>query len=135
MAIHVGVPPAVARPMIAAYSFPRLVRSGGLGGEARVLVRGLAQGCPAATDWMALMMHGWRARVSQLVPVVRTRGDVDDLEAYIEGGAERRVVAVQERSPRPELWRRHKRSAGAPQMRAGRRETSRWLEDRPQGRS
>ena len=43
---------------------------------------GLAPGCPAATDWLALVMHCWDTRLRGLAPGLVTRAYVDDLSAY-----------------------------------------------------
>ena len=41
--------------------------------------RGLAPGCPMATDWLALLMLCWRSRVLARGPEVVARDYVDDL--------------------------------------------------------
>ena len=76
------IPPAVWRPMLAAYRLPRLVRADGLGAPARSPSCGLAPGCPAATDWLALVMHCWTARIRERAPALLTRAYVDDLSAF-----------------------------------------------------
>ena len=53
-AVAAGLPAALWRPMLAAYRLPRLVRADGLGGPSQSPLCGLAPGCPAATDWLAL---------------------------------------------------------------------------------
>ena len=80
----VRLPEALWRPMVAAYRLPRLVRADGLGGEARVPQCGLAPGCPAATDWLALVMHAWVLRMRRCAPAVVTRTYVDDLSAFTQ---------------------------------------------------
>lgn len=51
-------------------------------------LRGLAPRCPAATDWTALIMFGWRERVGRLVPGVTTHDYVDDWVAHMGGGSQ-----------------------------------------------
>ena len=94
VATAAGVPPAIWKPMLAAYRLPRLVRADGLGGHARVPRCGLAPGCPAATDWLALVMHCWSARLRQQAPALITRTYVDDLSAYTSDQGTPEDVAV-----------------------------------------
>ena len=82
VAVAAGLPSELWRPMLAAYRLPRLVRADGLGGHAKAPLCGLAPGCPAATDWLALVMHCWAARVRVRAPGLVTRAYVDDLSAY-----------------------------------------------------
>lgn len=56
IADRAGLPAAVTRPMPAAYAFLRQICADGLAGEPLVPARGLAPGCPVATDWIALLM-------------------------------------------------------------------------------
>lgn len=78
-----GLLGAVWRPMVAAYTFPRQVKSDGLAGEPGAPSRGLAPGCPAATDWMALLMYCWRRKAERLCPEAQARAYVDDLTAHV----------------------------------------------------
>jgi len=71
--------------MVAAYGHPRTVRVDGLGGHALRPRCGLALGCPAATDWLALVAHVWRGRLRQLAPALSTCACVDDMVAYSSG--------------------------------------------------
>ena len=50
------LPPALWRPMLAAYALPRRVRADEVAGPECDPVCGLAPGCPAATDWLALLV-------------------------------------------------------------------------------
>ena len=54
-----GVPARLVEPMLHAYGLPRRVICEGLAGEVRVPTHGLTPGCPAATDWLALLMTPW----------------------------------------------------------------------------
>lgn len=60
IAERAGLPMAIAALMCAAYAFPHTVRADGVARAPRVPVRGFAPVCPAATDWMALLMYCWR---------------------------------------------------------------------------
>ena len=82
VAIAARLPEALWQPMLSAYELPRLVRADGLGGEALVPCCGLAPGCPAATDWLSLVMHCWVCRVRASSPALLVRTYVDDLSAY-----------------------------------------------------
>ena len=68
-----GVPSAISAPMLAAYCFPRRICVDGVASEERRPTHGLAPGCPAATDWLCLLIHCWRARVNSIGIEVRTR--------------------------------------------------------------
>ena len=54
-----GISPRVSGPMLAAYANPRRVCVDGLLGKGASPTCGLAPGCPAATDWLALVMYPW----------------------------------------------------------------------------
>lgn len=57
-------------------------------------VRGLAPGCPAATDWMALIMFTSKQAICQSIPRAIARDCVDDLVAHVVGDPEECVAAV-----------------------------------------
>lgn len=61
VAARAGVPAAVVGPMLPCYGGPRRVRADGLAGPAEESTRGLAPGCPAAPQWLALVALCWRA--------------------------------------------------------------------------
>ena len=77
-----GVPSEIWQPMLAAYRLPRLIRADGLAGPARSPCCGLAPGCPAATDWLALVMHYWTLRLREVAPALIERAYADDLSAF-----------------------------------------------------
>lgn len=79
-----GLPMEIAGPMCAAYAFPRLVADA-LPGAPQVPERGFAPGCPAATDWMALLMFCWRRNAEKRCPVAQAKAYVDDLVAHVTG--------------------------------------------------
>ena len=54
---------------------------------------GLTPGCPAATDWLVLLMAPWIFRARRVSGEVKARAYVDDLTAWCRGGGS--VSAVQ----------------------------------------
>lgn len=87
IADRAGLSAAIAGPMCEVYAFPHQVRAGGLAGQPRGPSRGLAPGCPAATDWMALLMYCWRVDAERGAPGTQARPYVDDLAAQPTGPA------------------------------------------------
>ena len=80
-AAKAGMPRALVGPMLAAYRQPRRLAVDGMAGVLRAPVCGLAPGCPAATDWLALVMSPWLFKARRLSVGVRARAYVDDLTA------------------------------------------------------
>ena len=66
VAAAAGVPEAISRPMFHAYGLPRLVKSEGAASVPEQPTHGLAPGCPAATDWLALLVFCWKAKVNSI---------------------------------------------------------------------
>lgn len=64
LALRVGLPAAVWRPMLSAHAAPHFVVADGTSGDAVVPIRGLAPGCPAATHWLALLTHCLRGALA-----------------------------------------------------------------------
>ena len=58
-----GLPEAMVGLMLAAYANPRLASVNGVARGSKVPSHGLALGCPAATDWLALVTRRWSANV------------------------------------------------------------------------
>ena len=77
-----GIPPGIATPMLAAYSFPRRLIADGLAGELYSPTCGLTPGCPAATHWLALLMFCWAQELKAHEPDIIHREYVDDLTAH-----------------------------------------------------
>lgn len=69
--------------------FPRFVLADELLGASVEPVRGLAPGCPAAIDWLALVMLGWRHRVEERLHGAVPHDFVDDSVARVHGGVRR----------------------------------------------
>ena len=63
-----GIPACIARPTHAAYALPRRVVADGLAGRTRMPINGLAPGCPAATDWLSMVVYCWKQAVTTRVP-------------------------------------------------------------------
>ena len=80
----IGMPAALKGPMLAAYAAPRRVLYMGLASEEVHPTCGLTPGCPAATDWLALLMLPWLLRVRRLNET-KARAYVDDLTAWATG--------------------------------------------------
>jgi len=78
------LPAELYMPMIAAYNMQRHVLLNGMLGPAKAPARGLAAGCPRATDWMAIMSYVLVRELQQAVPTTLPRPYVDDLTADIE---------------------------------------------------
>ena len=78
MAEASGISPRVSGQMLAAYANPRRVCVDGLLGKGASPTCGLAPGCPAATDWLALVMYPWLARARARNADVGARVYVDD---------------------------------------------------------
>eukprot|EP00972_Heterocapsa_arctica_P012669 1861444-Heterocapsa_arctica.AAC.1 len=68
--------------MIRAYGQPRRIGFDSLIGEERRPSCGLAPGCPAATDWLALVMTPWLKRARAIACEVSARAYVDDLTSW-----------------------------------------------------
>ena len=79
-----GIPRRVYGPMLAAYSHPRRIVADGQTGALRVPFSGLPPGCPAATHWLALLMHSWARRLQADIADAQHREYVDDLTAFRE---------------------------------------------------
>ena len=62
------LPIGLYQPMLAAYCMQRHVLLNGMLGPAKVPARGLAAGCPRATDWMAIMSYVLVRELQQAVP-------------------------------------------------------------------
>jgi len=93
------LPEGLFLPMLAAYNMQRHILLGGMLGPAKAPARGLAAGCPRATDWMAIMSYVLVRELQQTVPTTSPRPYVDDLTADIEhpdtdDGREDAVLAV-----------------------------------------
>ena len=93
------LPAGLFKPMMAAYNMQRHVLLEGMLGPAKTPGRGLAAGCPRATDWMAIMSYVLVRELQQQVPSTCPRPYVDDLTADIEhpdtdDGREEAVHAV-----------------------------------------
>ena len=71
------LPASLFMPMLAAYNMQRHVLLGGMLGPAKTPARGLAAGCPRATDWMAIMSYVLVRELQQTVPSTYGRGEVD----------------------------------------------------------
>ena len=63
-----NVPRAIAGPMMAAYAHPRRIVADGQTGHLLKPSSGLPPGCPAATHWLAVLMHCWGCEVRAGVP-------------------------------------------------------------------
>lgn len=72
----------------------RMLKADGLAGTPVAPVCGLAPGCPAATDWTALIMLMWKQAICQCIPRAIARDYVDDLVAHVVGEPAECVVAV-----------------------------------------
>jgi len=94
IAAAAGLPGSISGPMLAAYGQARRVLCEGMAGALRVPNCGLAPGCPAATDWLAMLMFPWlvKAREAKEEEERRCRAYVDDLTAWAKGRG--RVEAV-----------------------------------------
>ena len=57
LAARLGIPPAIAKPMLSAYAQPRAVLLNGSIAPERRPLAGLSSGCPRATDWLALVIY------------------------------------------------------------------------------
>ena len=68
--------------MLAAYANARRVCADGLLGKGASPTCGLAPGCPAATDWLALVMYPWLAKSRALNEQVSARAYVDDQTSW-----------------------------------------------------
>ena len=66
LAGKVGMPDALVEPMLSAYSAPRRVLFSGLASAEVEPTCGLTPGCPATTDWLALLMLPWLLRVRKI---------------------------------------------------------------------
>ena len=93
------LPVGLYRPMLAAYRMQRHVLLKGMLGPAATPARGLAAGCPRATDWLAIMSHVLVRELQHRVPGTIARPYVDDLTADIvhtddDDGREDAVAAV-----------------------------------------
>ena len=84
LADALGMPPGLAKPMLAAYGMTRHVLLKSMLAPAAAPARGLAAGCPRATDWLAIMSHVLEHELTQAVPGTIARPYVDDLTADIE---------------------------------------------------
>ena len=80
-----GVPARLVEPMLHAYGLPRRVICEGLAGEVRVPTHGLTPGCPAATDWLALLMTPWLKTVRGQDIEGKGRAYVDDIVGWKAG--------------------------------------------------
>ena len=60
---------------------PRLVRADGVASTSHKPSCGLAPGCPAATDWLALLVHLWKTKIAAVSDQSEGRDYVDDLVA------------------------------------------------------
>jgi hypothetical protein len=77
------IPPALAKPMIAAYRQPRAVLLQGAVGPEKQPIAGLAPGCPRATDWLALVVYMFTSTLEAAYPGVRSRPYVDDITSEV----------------------------------------------------
>ncbi len=95
--MRLGIPSALARPMLAAYAQPRAVLLKGSIGPERRPTAGLAPGCPRATDWLALVIHMYTKSLVDAVPNVSSRPYVDDITSDVTTGeTEQACSAVEE---------------------------------------
>ena len=75
------MPQELRGPMLHAYGMPRMVRADGVASAAHKPSCGLAPGCPGATDWLALLVHLWKARIAAVSDRSEGRDYVDDVVA------------------------------------------------------
>ena len=83
LAAEAGLPPEIAKPMLAAYRAPRRVRMGPLAGQLQTPTHGIPPGCPAATHngwpWRCLAFFGgwttgWEARGEEATLMTSSHG-------------------------------------------------------------
>jgi len=86
LATRLGIPPAIAKPMLSAYAQPRAVLLNGSIAPERRPVAGLAPGCPRATDWLALVIYMYTKSLVVAVPNVASRPYVDDITSDVTTG-------------------------------------------------
>jgi hypothetical protein len=86
LSAKLGIPAAIAKPMLAAYAQPRAVLLNGSIGPERRPVAGLAPGCPRATDWLALVIFMYTKSLVGAVPNVASRPYVDDITSDVTTG-------------------------------------------------
>ena len=96
IATAAGLPGSISGPMLAAYGQARRVLCEGMAGALRVPNCGLAPGCPAATDWLGMLMYPWLVKAREAIEEEerRCRAYVDDLTAWAKGRG--RVKAVEQ---------------------------------------
>ena len=99
LALLCRLPARLYQHMLAAYRMQRHVLLNGMLGPPAVPARGLAAGCPRATDWMAIMSYVLVRELQNIIPTTVPRPYVDDLTADIEHddddeGREAAVLAV-----------------------------------------
>eukprot|EP00972_Heterocapsa_arctica_P078195 11532256-Heterocapsa_arctica.AAC.2 len=82
VAREAGIPDAIAGPMLRAYGQPRRIGFDGLVGEEKRPSCGFSPGCPAATDWLALVKTPWLKRARAISDQVSARAYVDDLTSW-----------------------------------------------------
>ena len=75
-----NLPQALWRPMLAAYALPRRVRAGGVAGPECDPSCGLAPGCPAATDWLALLVFCWKHQIQEVAKSDEAQSQLADSE-------------------------------------------------------
>ena len=83
VAAKLGIPDALAKPMLAAYEQPRAVLLHNSIAPERTAISGLAPGCPRATDWLALVIHLYTSSLAKAHPAVVSRPYVDDITSDI----------------------------------------------------
>ena len=83
---RLGIPSAIAKPMLSAYAQPRAVLLNGSIAPERRPSAGLAPGCPRATDWLALVIHMYTKSLVETVPNVASRPYVDDITSDVTTG-------------------------------------------------
>ena len=88
LAVAAGTPKAIWGPALAAYRLPRPVKVDGLAGPSESPTRGLAPGCPGATDWLASLVFLWEFRIAAISHLADGRDYIDDTVACATEDAE-----------------------------------------------
>jgi hypothetical protein len=75
---RVKIPPALLRPMLAAYRQPRAILLAGALAKEKRPTAGLAPGCPRATDLLAIVVYMYTSNMADIHPGIVSRPYVDD---------------------------------------------------------